>query len=54
VGDPATSEASDLWDAILRADATDADPALISALVDSVEGGIDEELVAQMRLLGYL
>ena len=54
ITDPARDGVGDLWDAIRRADATDADPELIAAITASASGEMDEDLAAQMRLLGYL
>ncbi|MHB8465898.1 MAG: sulfatase [Acidimicrobiales bacterium] len=53
IADPAAT-ATDLWDAIRAADATDADPELIAALAAGSAGGMDDALAGQMRLLGYL
>ena len=55
IADPAESSMRDLYAAILEADSTDLDPAIIAAVTDQAAGAeVDEGLAEQMRLLGYL
>jgi hypothetical protein len=54
VADPG-ADAPVLMEAIARADASDADPDVVAAIVAaSVEGEVDPGLEEQLRLLGYL
>jgi len=53
VADPG-AEVPRLMEAMTRADATDADPELVAAIVAGHEGDADPGLEEQLRLLGYL